>query len=318
MEKVIPGTLREIDRLIPDALRVAFGIRHRASLPPDPGQHDEVAAFAAALLPPRADDPMECDDIVVVAEEPRGGGDLRMTFESCYLPDHDEDSHFLHADTNVMGVADGVGGYRGTGVDASAFSCALMYNAFEELAAAAPGTHVCPRTLLERAYGKTVASRTPTASTAVIVSLAGRTLKWAYVGDSGFAVFRDGRLLRRSQAQQFYFNCPFQLNSASNSTSVSEAAVGEVPVKEGDVVVVGTDGLFDNVSDGEMERIVGMGTAMGFSPKNMADVIAGFAYETARCSYRDTPYSVLSRKETGSTFTGGKPDDITVIVAFVV
>ncbi|TVU29100.1 hypothetical protein EJB05_20648, partial [Eragrostis curvula] len=195
-----------------------------------------------------------------------------MVIQSCYLRDHAEDAHFVHAGTNVIGVADGVGGYRKKGVDASAFARGLMCNAFSEVVAVAPGAHVCPRTLLDRAYRKTVASRTPAASTAVILSLSGRTLRWAY------------------------------------------AAVGEVPGKEGDVVVVGTDGLFDNVSDDELERIVAMGAAMGFSPKNMADVIAGVAYEAARCSYRDTPYSLLERKERGTFSTGGKQDDITLSI----
>ncbi|GJM85616.1 hypothetical protein PR202_ga02084 [Eleusine coracana subsp. coracana] len=151
-----------------------------------------------------------------------------------------------------------------------------------------------------------------------ILSLADGTLRWAYVGDSGFVVFRDGRLFCRSRAQQHEFNCPCHLSSKVTSASVSHAAVGEVPAMEGDVVVVGTDGLFDNVSDDEMERVVEMGAAMGFLPKNMADVIAGVVYEAARCSFRDTPYSVARRKERGTTSTGGKADDITVIVAFII
>ena len=307
-------TLIETDRRIPDALRVAFGLCQRP--PPAPGQHDEVANFAAVLLPPRDDggtsEPMDCD-------EPVAPGGLRMVFESSYIRDHDEDAHFGHAEAGVVGVADGVGGYRGR-VDASAFARGLMNNAYMEVVTAAPGTHVCPRTLLDRAHQATAAAGTAAASTAVIVSLAGRTLKWAYVGDSGFVVFRDGRILRRSQSQQHHFNCPYQLNSKPDGIRVAAAAaVGEVPAKEGDIVVVGTDGLFDNVTDDELERIVRMGTALGFSPKNFAEVLAGFAFEAARCTNRDTPFSVLGRRETGQAFPAcGKPDDITVVVAHIV
>ncbi|KAL6899455.1 hypothetical protein ACP4OV_006204 [Aristida adscensionis] len=215
-------------------------------------------------------------------------------------------------------LPDGVGGYRGSGVDAGAFARGLMQSAFLEVLEAPPGTRVCPHTLLERAYDRTAAVGVPAASTAVVVSLAGGALRWAYVGDSGFAVFRDGRLLRRSRLQQHRFNCPRQLKAAAGSTTVADAEVGEVPAREGDVVVVGTDGLFDNVVDDELERIVRMGTAMGFSPLNMAEVVAAFAHEAARCTYRDTPYSVERRKHHGTAATGGKPDDITVIVAFIV
>ncbi|OEL36401.1 putative protein phosphatase 2C 23 [Dichanthelium oligosanthes] len=301
---------------IAEALRVAFHICYRAM--PAPGGHeDEVANFAAVLLAPRDDDgasdSMDYDEPAAAQQ-----GALRMVFDSCYIKDNDEDAHFGHAEAGVVGVADGVGSYRNRGVDASAFARGLMSNAYLEVATAAPGTHVCPRELLERAHLMTVAAGTPAASTAVIVSLSGRALKWAYVGDSGFTVFRDGRVLRRSRAQQYHFNCPYQLNSGRDGTSIAEAEVGEVPAKEGDIVVVGTDGLFDNVTDDELERIVRMGTALGFSPKNMAEVMSGFAFEAARCSYRDTPYSVLGRREPGKPFfTGGKPDDVTVVVAYI-
>ncbi|KAJ1280085.1 hypothetical protein BS78_04G204700 [Paspalum vaginatum] len=307
-------TLNEIDRRIDDALRVAFGLRRRRDSPaPARSQDDdEIAGFAAVLLGPPCDDPMVCDE---AARE----GDLRMVFESCYIKDHDEDAHFGHAEAGVVGVADGVGGYRAKGVDASAFARGLMHNAYAEVVSAVAGTRVCPYTLLERAHLMTVAAGTPAASTAVIVSIAGRTLKWAFVGDSGFAVFRDGRILHRSRPQQRYFNCPYQLKSGRDGTPVSEAVVGEIMAKEGDIVVVGTDGLFDNVFDDELGRIVRMGTALGFSPKNMSEVMAGFAFETSRCTDRDTPYSVLGRRETSKpSFKGGKPDDITVVVAYIV
>nr|CAB3450439.1 unnamed protein product [Digitaria exilis] len=59
-------------------------------------------------------------------------------------------------------------------------------------------------------------------------------------------------------------------------------------VKDGDVVVLGTDGLFDNVHDAQLERAVRMGTKLGFSPKNMA----GIAYNVSRNDKAWTLYSV--------------------------
>ncbi|RCV07444.1 hypothetical protein SETIT_1G245000v2 [Setaria italica] len=280
---------------------------------------DEIANFAAVLLPPRAHgehDGDACPQWDDDEDVPRW--DLRMEFASCYLKHHDEDAHFGHAETCVVGVADGVGCYRDRGVDASSFAQGLMRSAHEEAVNAAPGTHVCPHTLLERAYQKTAASGTPAASTATIVSLVGRSLRWAHVGDSGFAVFRDGRLLLRLRKQQRRFNCPVSLKTEGGGAGVADAEVGEAPARAGDVVVVGTDGLFDNVFDDELERIVQMGVALGFSPLNMAEVVAAFAHEAARCTYRDTPYSVEKRKQKGAASTCGKPDDITVVVALIV
>uniref|UniRef100_M8BU41 Protein phosphatase n=1 Tax=Aegilops tauschii TaxID=37682 RepID=M8BU41_AEGTA len=169
-----------------------------------------------------------------------------------------------------------------------------MTSAFLQVLATEPGTPVCPYTLLERAYEETGAA------------------------DSAFAVFRDGRLVHRSQRQQRRFNCPFQLNATGKGERVNKADVGQMAVRHGDVVVLGTDGLFDNMFDAELEVVVRMGMALGFSPKNMADVVAGIAYEMSTSKTRDSPYSADSRRLQGDHRRGGKPDDITVVVAFIV
>ncbi|XP_051205139.1 putative protein phosphatase 2C 24 [Lolium perenne] len=291
----------EIDMQTPDALMgLAFGIPTSAG--------DEVRQENGHRW-----DPMDCDEAPLPARTA-----LRMDCDFSYLPDHDEDAHFCHARAGVVGVADGVGGCRGDGVDAAEFSRGLMVNAYNAVTAAAGSSSgVCPYTLLEMAYQKTVAStRTPAASTALVLSLAGQALRWAYVGDSTFAVFRRGRLLLRALPQQHYFNCPFQL-SAVGGDRVKDAALGEFPVEEGDVVVAGTDGLFDNVFDAALEGIVQRCTALSLTPGKMAQAIGRLAYDMARSS-RESPFSAASREQQGTNFTGGKMDDITVIVAFIV
>lgn len=56
--------------------------------------------------------------------------------------------------------------------------------------------------------------------------------------------------MHRSKPQQHRFNCPYQL-SATGADRVADADVGGVPVMGGDVVVIGTDGLFDNVFEAD-------------------------------------------------------------------
>ena len=125
-------------------------------------------------------------------------------------------------------------------------------------------------------------------------------LRWAYVGDSGFAVLRGGRIVCRSKPQQRSLNSPLRLSGRpDDSDGVAVARAGQVAARDGDVVVVGTDGLFDNVRDEQLEQVVRMGTRLGFSAKNMADMVAGAACEASRRTLM------------------GKPDDITVLVAFV-
>ncbi|XP_051190126.1 putative protein phosphatase 2C 24 [Lolium perenne] len=272
----------EIDMQTPDALMgwLAFGIPASAG--------DEVGQENGHRW---RWDPKDCDQKAL----PPARTALRMECDFSYLPDHDEDAHFCHARACVVGVADGVGGCRGDGVDAAEFSRGLMANAYNAVAAAS-SSGICPYTLLEMAYQKTVA--------------------WAYVGDSTFAVFRGGRLLLRALPQQQYFNCPFQL-SAVGGDRVKDAAVSEFPVEEGDVVVAGTDGLFDNVFDAALEGIVQTCTALSLTPGEMAQAIGRLAYDMARSS-RESPFSAASREQQGTNFTGGKMDDITVIVAFIV
>ncbi|KAL6635233.1 hypothetical protein ACP70R_027904 [Stipagrostis hirtigluma subsp. patula] len=320
----IQQTLSDVDDRVPDAFRIALGLGNRVSPTPAPGEDDDVANFAASLLEPVAAGgggdgrTAELDDVAPTAS-------LRIDIGSCYIPLDDHDAHFVDASAGVFGVADGVGQYN-TG----AFARGLMANASAEVAAAEPGAPVCPYALLENAYDKTVASRPPGASTAVILSLAGKSLSWAYLGDSAFAVLRGGKIVHLSWPQQHlkrgslqklrYASSParkeeirFTLNDPpfqlccdeARSDSVADARRGSEEVMAGDVVVAGTDELFGNMLNEQLERAVQLGTRLGFSPKNMADVIAGVAYERSK-----QPYVKRLRR--------GKPDDITVVVAFVV
>lgn len=238
---------------------------------------------------------------------------LRLNLASCYVPDHDEDAHFVHAKAGFVGVADGVGGCR----DSGAFARALMKHALAAVANTNRIEPIDPYTVLQEAHQKAAGSCAPGASTALIVSLHGATLRWAYVGDSGFAVFRGGKMVRRSKPQQHVFNCPFQLSCSKGGDSVSDAVVGEMRVEVGDVVVVATDGLFDNVFDLDLERVVRKGC---LSPQMMAEKIVAAARKAAR-SGAPSPFSVESAKNVNDgreRVYGGKVDDITVIVAYIV
>jgi len=107
---------------------------------------------------------------------------LKMDWAACVLPLHGEDAHFGHAEAGVVGVADGVGGYRDRGVDAGAFARALMANALATAERVAKARRLlirlCPMKVLERAYKKAAMNKTPGGSTAVILSLYGRERSW--------------------------------------------------------------------------------------------------------------------------------------------
>lgn len=88
----------------------------------------------------------------------------------------------------------------------------------------------------------------------LILNRENSTVYTANIGDSGFIVVRKGEIVHRSEEQQHYFNTPFQLSlpppgHGDNvlSDSPESADTLSFTVKDGDVILVATDGVFDNV-----------------------------------------------------------------------
>ena len=79
-------------------------------------------------------------------------------------------------------------------------------------------------------------------------------------GDSGFMLVRSGRVVYRSPILQHFFDCPLQFGAApdySESTDTAEdAAVAELQVQPGDVLLAGSDGLWDNCFDSEILQML--------------------------------------------------------------
>ena len=101
-------------------------------------------------------------------------------------------------------------------------------------------------------------TKLPGAATMCVVRLKGTSLTCANVGDSGFRVVRDGAVAYGSTAGQHYFNCPYQLqyrDLAGECDAAEDADVFSFDVREGDIVVAGSDGLFDNVFDEEIASV---------------------------------------------------------------
>ena len=243
------------------------------------------------------------------------------------------------SDGGACGVADGVGGFNDQGVDPGLYARVLAY---EALGAMERDGTTTPVEAMAEAQRRT---KLPGAATMCVVRLDGDRLTCANVGDSGFRVVRAGTVVSASTAQQHYFNCPFQLayeELAKDGDSASDAELYDVVVREGDVVVLGSDGLFDNVFDEEIASVVsrafaGAGDASSKS-QAAAQALVKVARDHASDKKYDSPYArEMAKSETdkggapkpvglfggfqqmlGGGNLGGKMDDITVIVAGVV
>jgi protein phosphatase PTC7 len=162
----------------------------------------------------------------------------------------------------AAGVADGVGGWAAEGVDAAIFARRLMAGAvaaLEAAAARAGAGALCVREALTAGHAAT--RGIPGSSTAVVAAaLPGGTLRIAVLGDSGFHLLRGGRSALASDPQQHAFNMPFQLadpaleRSAANTPA--DADVYDVAAAPGDVLVLATDGVWDNLRPAELEALL--------------------------------------------------------------
>lgn len=235
-----------------------------------------------------------------------------------------EDAHFVSDDGLAVGVADGVGGWSDSGVDAGVYARLLMSQAASalqepidsvvkllgaELAKTVPE----PLRVMLLAHSRTIVRGS---STACVVLLRGNELQVANLGDSGFAILRDGRLLFKSPPQQHRFNFPYQIGAYRGGDSPLDAQNFRADVKLGDVLIVATDGLWDNVFMEEVTSIVSTALRAGRSPGDAAQELVNLAHERGHSKTARTPFSVEAMRNR-VVFVGGKLDDTTVIVSVV-
>nr|KYP66732.1 putative protein phosphatase 2C 55 [Cajanus cajan] len=247
-----------------------------------------------------------------------GGKILKMISGSCYLPHPDkeetggEDAHFICTDEQAIGVADGVGGWADVGVNAGLFSRELVSNSVRAIQEEPKGSFN-PTRVLEKAHSNTKAKGS---STACIVALTDKGLHAINLGDSGFIVVRDGCTIFQSPVQQHDFNFTYQLESGNGADLPSSGEVFSIPVASGDVIIAGTDGLFDNLYNSEITAVVVHAIRDGLEPQVTAQKIAALARQRALDKSRPTPFSTAAQ-EAGFRYYGGKLDDITVVVSYI-
>ncbi|KAL8123809.1 putative protein phosphatase 2C 55 isoform X2 [Apium graveolens] len=243
---------------------------------------------------------------------------LKLLSGSCYLPHPDkeatggEDAHFICVNEQVIGVADGVGGWADVGVNAGLYARELMSNSVRAILDE-PKDSIDPARVLTTAHSATKAKGS---STACIIYLKDEGIHAINLGDSGFIIVRDGCTVFESPVQQHGFNFTYQLECSTRGDQPSSGQVFMIPVVPGDVIVAGTDGLFDNLFNNEVTSIVLQGMREGLNPEALSEKLAASARERALDRHRQTPFSTAAQ-EAGFRYYGGKLDDITVVVSYI-
>lgn len=242
-----------------------------------------------------------------------------------------EDAYFIQG--NAAGVFDGVGGWSDRNVDAA------VYSRYLAKFTARGVRHRGPGQVAAAFADAAAATRVGGSSTAVLAGLEGDRLRGLNLGDSGLWLIRDGRVVYKTDRQQHAFNYPFQV-SWGDAEVVQQAAPIDVPVRAGDWVLLASDGLFDNVWEKDLLRVMdnvvngkgiagvyrpaagdrggeGRGKATAVRPVDVAQAVLERALEASVATHYVSPFAVEAKKHRDDARLEGKPDDVTVIFCHV-
>lgn len=222
-----------------------------------------------------------------------------------------EDSFFIYkkdGKSSCIGVCDGVGGWNAFGVNPAFIARQMCLNAHafakenNKL-----GIAQNPQVLMAKAYEKIKNNNEVEAGSTTCCILSLDTsgprplIRSANLGDSGYIIIRNGEVYAYSDFQRVDL-APMQLaiiperfsSIGAIQTDPSQADLKDHPVEDGDIIILASDGLWDNCSVQDMTVLVTDMNQRGASTAEIAQVLV----ETALSFYV-------------------KPDDITVVVGKV-
>lgn len=235
-----------------------------------------------------------------------------------------------------------------------------------------------PKSVLKQAFKSVTAFGS---STALVCSLQNQTFKVANLGDSTCMLIRFNaetkmsKIILKTDEQQHNFNAPYQLAKIPDNLKdfkistpcqndskkkfwkdkISDWCLYQCEVREGDIVIWATDGLFDNLYSKEIIRIVDvfMSECMSLSSKSsslpshktfsdtpesnhtpnilmtkknakrLAKELVKEAYRKSKSKTCFTPFgdkfdkTLIKKDNEILKWKGGKPDDICAVVGFV-
>lgn len=255
-----------------------------------------------------------------------------------------EDACFVS--TSAVGVADGVGGmsaFSSFGVNSAKLAWELMDGARSSCTDIQKERPELPPQdrALEALWRTQDMAASFGASTICLATVKGSEFGVANLGDSGFMILRRGKhrleIVQRSKEQHHRWNCPFQLTRLPPALqrqfpdfaqdTPGDADLYNCTIQEGDLVLLFTDGMRDNLQDHEIIQVAectlppGISQLVGLpeyktAPENIAKALALAAFERSCDRKAKVPFAESCRQH-GYDYEGGKEDDITVVAAWV-
>jgi protein phosphatase PTC7 len=185
-------------------------------------------------------------------------------------PDSGQDAYFVtriggQSDAAAFAIADGVGGWTEHGVDPADFSHGLCGYMAETALAWRSNERLGPKHLLNAGYKKTIEDpeiKAGGTTACVAVAEGDGRMRIANLGDSGFLLLRLGTVHHYSNPQTHAFNTPYQMSLTPPDILAQATVFGGMPLNDkperadladhmlrhGDVLVLATDGVWDNLN----------------------------------------------------------------------
>eukprot|EP00286_Rhodomonas_abbreviata_P025743 CAMPEP_0181306896 /NCGR_PEP_ID=MMETSP1101-20121128/10561_1 /TAXON_ID=46948 /ORGANISM="Rhodomonas abbreviata, Strain Caron Lab Isolate" /LENGTH=419 /DNA_ID=CAMNT_0023413017 /DNA_START=36 /DNA_END=1295 /DNA_ORIENTATION=+ len=248
----------------------------------------------------------------------------------------------------LMAVLDGVGGWAKVGVDPAAYARTLAMRIGSEFCAwaevsftprgqriegVAEKTHLDKPlfSILRRAFDYVQTTNLPGSCTVCVsMLLPSGEFHVLNLGDSGLRIIRNGKVVLATEEQQHSFNFPKQLGMKSPDMPEDGDYVVVKNLKAGDLMVSASDGTWDNLWEGELVALSAQSTEAEpvasdrDNRKKMMEGVGQLASKIAQASHArgldklsDSPFAKHARAAGIASCTGGKLDDVTVLVARV-
>lgn len=152
------------------------------------------------------------------------------------------------------------------------------------------------------------------ASTAVVASIGENGFLQALnIGDSYCMVIRNGKVTAKTREISHYWECPYQLSDDSPDRPRDGTKLN-VELMNGDIVVMGSDGVFDNVSDDMLLDLIEKAPK---KPTVLAKKICELSRKQSIDSKSVTPYAKQAQRRGDPDYrdgVGGKIDDVSCVV----
>lgn len=253
-----------------------------------------------------------------------------------------EDNYFVTS-SNVhdifAGVADGVGGWAEHGYDSSAISRELCKKMDEISTTLAENSSkeplLTPKKIIGAAYAKIRDEKVVKVggTTAIVAHFPPNgKLHVANLGDSWCGVFRNSKLVFQTQFQTVGFNAPYQLSIIPEEmlkeaerrgskyilNTPADADEYSFQLKKNDIVMLATDGVTDNIATDDIELFLKDNSAR--TNEELQLLSQEFVKNVVSLSKDPNYPSVFAQeisKLSGKNYSGGKEDDITMVIVRV-